>query len=56
VEFTYEPNLLTQQPDTVTVRVYGENQPAAAALRERIRSETGVDVGVRVVTEQISRA
>ena len=28
----------------------------ASALRERIRSETGVDVGVRVVTEQISRA
>jgi uncharacterized hydrophobic protein (TIGR00341 family) len=56
VEFTYEPNLLTQQPDTVTVRVYGENPPTAAALRERIREQTGVDVGVRVVTEQISRA
>ncbi|RJX43643.1 TIGR00341 family protein [Halonotius aquaticus] len=56
VEFTYEPNLLTQQPDTVTVRVYGENPPTAAALRERIRERTGVDVGVRVVTEQISRA
>jgi len=56
VEFSYEPNLLTQQPDTVTVRVYGENPPAAAALRERVREQTGVDVEVRVVTERISRA
>ena len=56
VTFTYEANLLTQQPETVTVRVYGENPPAAATLRERIRDTTGVDVGVRVVTEQISRA
>ena len=56
VEFTYEPNLLTQQPDTVTVRVYGEEPPTAAALRDQIREQTGVDVGVRVVTEQISRA
>jgi uncharacterized hydrophobic protein (TIGR00341 family) len=56
VEFSYEPNLLTQQPDIVTVRVYGENPPAAATLRERIREQTGVDVGVRVVTERISRA
>ena len=56
VEFTYQPSLLAQQPDTVTVRVYGEDPPPAAALRERIRQQTGVDVGVRVVTEQISRA
>ena len=56
VEFAYEPNLLTQQPDTVTVRVYGEEPPTAAALRDQIREQTGVDVGVRVVTEQISRA
>ncbi|MFQ3476560.1 TIGR00341 family protein [Halonotius sp. F2-221B] len=56
VEFSYEANLLTQQPETVTVRVYGEDPPSAAALRERIQQQTGVDVGVRVVTEQISRA
>ena len=56
VEFSYEANLLTQQPETITVRVYGENPPAAATLRERIRDTTGVDVSVRVVTEQISRA
>ena len=56
VEFTYKANLLTQQPETVTVRVYGANPPAAAALREQIRNKTGVDVGVRVVTERISRA
>ena len=55
VEFSYEPNLLTQQPDIVTVRVYGENPPEATTLRDRIRAQTGVEVGVRVVTERISR-
>ena len=56
VEFSYEPNLLTQQPDIVTIRVYGENPPEAAVLQDRIRAQTGVEVGVRVVTERISRA
>jgi len=56
VEFTYEANLLTQQPDTVTIRVYGEDPPPATEIRERIRAQTGVEVGVRVVTERISRA
>ena len=56
VEFSYEANLLTQQPDIVTVRVYGENPPEAAVLRDRIREQTGIEVGVRVVTERISRA
>ncbi|WP_185903269.1 TIGR00341 family protein [Halonotius terrestris] len=54
VDFDYEANLLTQQPEGVTVRVYGDNPPQASVLRERIREETGVDIRVRVVNEQIS--
>ena len=54
VEFAYEANLLTQQPHSVTVRVYDNDPPQAAALREQIREETGTDVRVRVVSERIS--
>jgi len=54
VEFAYEANLLTQQPHSVTVRVYDADPPQAAALRERIREETGTEVRVRVVSERIS--
>ena len=54
VEFAYEANLLTQQPHSVTVRVYDADPPQAAVLRERIREETGTEVRVRVVSERIS--
>jgi len=56
VDFEYEPTLLTQQPHSVTVRVYSDDPPAATALRERIRAETGTDVRVRVVSERIAVA
>ncbi|ERH00416.1 MAG: putative membrane protein, partial [Halonotius sp. J07HN6] len=54
VDFEYEANLLTQQPHSVTVRVYDADPPPAAALRERIREETGTNIRVRVVSERIS--
>ncbi len=56
VEFRYESDLISQQPSQVTIHVYGEELPAAGALRETIRQQTGVDVELRVVTEQTDTA
>lgn len=56
VRFAYEPSLISQNPQQVTVHVYGDNPPTAAALRESIRAETGVDIETRVITEQTDTA
>ena len=56
VDVAYETNLLTRQPASVTLRVYGDDPPVPAAIRERIRATTGVDVEVRVVSERMSVA
>jgi len=56
VDIQYRADLVTQQPTAVTISVYGENPPAAAAIRERIRQQTGVDVPVTVITEQVDTA
>ena len=56
VDFEYRADLLSQQPTEVTVHVYGGSPPAAAAIRERIRQQTGVDVPVTVITEQVDAA
>ncbi len=56
VEFRYESDLISQQPSQVTVHVYGEQSPTAGALRETISQQSGVDVELRVVTEQTDTA
>ena len=52
VDFAYRADLVSQQPNGVTVYVHGDEPPAAGELREQIREETGVDVSVTVITEQ----
>ena len=52
VDIEYRADLVTQQPTAVTITVYGENRPAASAVRDRIRQQTGVDVEVTVLAEQ----
>ncbi len=52
VDFAYRADLVSQQPNGVTVYVHGDEPPAAGELREQIREETGVDVPVTVITEQ----
>ena len=52
VEFSYRADLISQQPNGVTVYVHGDEPPAAGELRDRIRETTGVDVPVTVITEQ----
>lgn len=52
VRFEYEPSLVRQNPQQVTVHVYGDSPPQAADLRESIRTQTGVDIETRVITEQ----
>jgi len=56
VDYEYRADLLRQEPTRVTVHVADDSPPAAATLRERIRQETGVDVPVTVITEQVDAA
>ncbi len=52
VEFSYQADLVSQQPSGITVYVHGDEPPAASELRDHIREETGVDVPVTVIIEQ----
>ena len=52
VEYTYHADPIAQRPARVTVYVYGETTPSAAALRESIRERTGTDVEVRIVAQR----
>jgi guanylate kinase len=56
VDIQYRADLVTQQPTAVTITVYGENPPSASTIRERIRTETGVDVPVTVITERVDKS
>jgi len=56
VDVEYRADFLRQQPTGVTVHVSDRDPPTAAALRERILEETGLDVPVTVVTEQVDTA
>ena len=56
VDIEYRAELLSQTPSRVTITVHGETPPAAGEIRERIRQETGVDIPVTVITEQVDTA
>ena len=56
VDYEYRADLISQQPTAVTVHVADDSPPAAAAIRERIRQETGVDVDVTVIAERVDTA
>src|SRR6056297_1973900 len=53
VDFEYRAALLEQEPTAVTVHVASDSPPAAATIREQIRQETGIDIPVTVITEQV---
>lgn len=52
VDIQYRADVITQQPTGVTISVYGDTPPAANAIREQIRHQTGVDVSVTVLAER----
>jgi len=56
VDIEYRADLISQQPTAVTVHVADDSPPAAATIHDRIRQETGVDVPVTVVVEQVDTA
>lgn len=56
VDYEYRADLISQQPTAVTIHVADDSPPAAATIRERIRQETGLDVPVTVITEQVEVA
>jgi len=56
VDFEYRAALLEQEPTAVTVHVASDSPPAAATIREQIRQETGIDIPVTVITEQVDTA
>ena len=53
VDIQYQADLVTQTPSKVTIHVYGDSPPAANEIQNRIRTQTGVDVSVTVITEQV---